>query len=197
MLDTKELLQKIPDRMKIVLIGVCVLIFLVADFKLVLIPQLGLMSQMNPKISQLKNDINSIKNDLNSFTALKNTLELSKKKASSYSKMVVTQDLVPVLLDDISKIAKASDVKLMQIKTEKDTNAKPVAKFDGVKYYSFFINLDLNASYFPFVNFLRKLENSARFFRVVSFEITPDNSNYFQHKIKMTLEAYVVYEDVK
>lgn len=172
------------DKKKIILVGVIFLLVIYIDFTYLLKLQLKGIKTLNPKIIKLKKDINNLTKDSAIIQDLKGkSLKGTTGGGTLKVKKIISPDQLPQLLQDISDVANANQVKLInltKISPSKD------AKSDEER-----ISLDLTCDYHHFGAFINALENAGKFMSMEEIKITSDPANYFQQNVKLVLKIYV------
>jgi len=171
--------------------GILVFVFLVYYF-LFLGPQLASLSKITPEIKLKAEEIRSAKNDIKRVNDYKKQLEELQAKLAEVNVKVKSKYEFPVILENISKVALASGVKIDQIMPNPH-DQELLLENKETKYFSFPILVEARSSYHNFGRFLNRIEKEDMILNVGTFTISSSN-NSKNHTIKMTLKA-IVFED--
>ena len=187
-----NILKKIKlDKKKAILILVVALVLAYLDYNFILSAQLKMVGEIKAKIVKLKTDINKLHKDLASLAGAQRKQQET-AKATTKIKSLVTNGQVPQLLKEISDLANNSQVRIMQIKPEKeikDAKAAKSAKAQNIAGER--IKLDISCDYHHLGQFLNALENSEIFLAVEEMKINSLPNDYFHQNIRLELKTYV------
>lgn len=190
----KNLLDKLNklelDNKKILLIILICLIILYLDFSFIIKLQLQGIRTVGAKIIKLKTDIDNLTKDLSRLEELRRTVTQTKQETVLKAQKIISEEELPLLLQDISDLANMHKVKIMQIKPSKDTKAKEEA-IAKVKILPVMLTLDLSCSYHSLGSFINALENTKQFIAVQDLKIRRSSDDYFRRDVDLLLKTYV------
>lgn len=187
-----DIIGKIQFDKKKVILAVIVLVFILyIDFSFILKAQFKMLKVINPKIAQLKKDIKKLNSDLASLKDIGKTKEETQEAAIKIVDTIIKVEKVPKILEDIAKIANKWEVKIMQIRPLKPSLVKPEPSTPIAKFFPLLITLDITGTYHNIGKFINELENAPVFIAVEELLIKPDQINYLNQKITLTLKTYV------
>lgn len=189
-IDINNLVTQISrDKKKLLLSLITAIVFIYADVRFVLQPQLGNMSGMYAKKTNIKGNIGKFNRDMVNILELKRKQDTAAKQTNTKVKKFISEKDVPELLKEISDIANKNQVRVMQIKPVK----LPVEKKTAVpeKFLNMNIALDLSADYHHFGSFLNELENMNIFLATQDLRIAGNPRDYFHQNINLQLKTYV------
>jgi len=170
--------------------GALLLVFLLFYFVLMK-PQLDSLSEISPKIKILEDDIVRTENNILRVPQFKEEVEKLKKDINLISYEIRSKEEVPLILENISKIANRNGVKIDQIMPITQDQEMLLEESDR-RYFSLPILIEASAGYHDFGRFLNQIEAESNFLKVYSFAIASkvgSKSNVF----KLTLSA-IIYE---
>lgn len=181
------------DSKKIALIALVSLAVLYIDFSLVIKSQINSIRDSRPKIAKLKSDMDKLTRDLTNMQDLKTRPVKIKEGAVVKAKRVVSEEQVASLLEKISQVGNKNNIKIMQIKPNREPPGKKEAAAvkEAVKFAPLFINLDLVCSYHNLGSFLNQIEQAEELMTVDGIKIESDPTNYLQQRVNLVLRAYV------
>ena len=173
-------------REKQLLIGFVIVFIFCADYFLLLQPVLHIFSEVSPKITPLKEELKSLKEDRKNKDAIQKKWEDTKKDLAEKEKFFIAPDETPALLENLSKEALRSGVKI--------TSLEP---FDQVRsgsaknvYTSLPIQVKAMAGTHELGTFLARLENGSTLFKVKDLKISSNPLNERKQIIELSMEAF-------
>lgn len=176
------------DNKKIMLVALAVLFIVYIDCAFVIKIQLANLRALKPKVAKLKKDITTFNKDF----AVTNSLKDNQGQTGTADKQAISEDDLPDLLEYISDIGNKHNVKIMQIKSSKETKAKDDKLFHpAAKSSPVYISLDVFSSYHNLGVFINTLESSDKFIAVQDMKISRDKNDYMRQEAILTLKTYV------
>ncbi len=188
------------DKKKLAAILLFGVIIVYIDFAFVVKPQFNNISKDTKKIIQLKKDIDSLEKDLAAMEKARkeNKVLLKKRK-------VISEGQLSSLLENISDLANKYSIRIMQINSSPETKPTKVTlsppvpvmksttkKTEAPAKIDFtLIKLELTGDYHNLGKLLSELDSGEVVFTVKELKITPDQPNYYQQRISLTLKTYV------
>lgn len=174
-----------------VLLGVLIVI---VYFNFILIPQVKRVITVIVKTDKIRADVKNAKADIAKTDELKANMDAFKDKVESYEKMLPAEQEIPSLLENLSAMAKSSDVKILGItpavQSEEKAKDKKAAK-DTI-YQETPILISARSGYHEVGKFLADLENSDRFMKVADIEIRANKSSPKRHDVELLVLTYVL-----
>ena len=193
-----NILEKLPFRIPELneknrhyfVIGIIVFVFL-ADYFLLARPQLNTLIKLSPKIANLNKDIKQGKSDIEKINEYQSKVEELNKKLAAVGDRVITKEEIPILLDEISRLANASKIQINQLSPVKEAQELLLENADG-KYYSIPVELTGRGRYHDVGRFLNRLESDRIFMRVADFSIAGTNDDSMLQAAKATIQAFIL-----
>ncbi len=180
---------KLDNNKKILLIiSVCVVIIYIDFISLMKLQLKGIRAQ-TPKIITLKENIGSLAKDLSRMEELKKRINAKEQLGTQKIKKIISEGELPLLLEAISDMANQNKVRIAQINTPKDTNAKEEL-IAGEKLLPINITLVLSCTYHSLGAFINSLENAEQFIELKDMKIMRDSRDYFLESVTLTLKSY-------
>ncbi len=191
-MNIKDILKKIPlDNKTIILICLAVFFAAYLDFTYLLGAQLKTMKDTSAKAMKVKKEIEKLNKDLVSLKDAKQKLSgLTSRKAKRF----ISGDQVPALLKDISAIANANKVRIMQITPVKqllDLKSTAAAALDAQGFSEISINMDISCGYHNLGVFINELENAEIFLAVDELKINSREDDYFNQDVIIRVRSNV------
>ncbi|MFZ5801187.1 MAG: type 4a pilus biogenesis protein PilO [Candidatus Omnitrophota bacterium] len=173
------------------LLGGIVFLILLLDFFVLLRPQLSVLSQVSGQVKSLRVERDGAKRDLASIDAFRKRLKVLKEKNLSVDQGMVKEEAIPAVVENLSKIAKQANVKINQIKPERDEETRVAVATEGT-VYSLPITIEARCSYHQLGRLVNRIENDVLFMRIVGLEILPSTGEGMRHNIKMEVATYIL-----
>jgi Tfp pilus assembly protein PilO len=114
------------------------------------------------------------------------------KQAEYLEKRLPGQDQISSLLEDFSKTAESSGVKILKIKPLETPVSTPKQKVTNNAYSEFQILIEARAGYHQLGVFVDKVEKMDRFIKVTDIDIAGIDKDPRHHDIKMRIITYVL-----
>ena len=171
------------DNKKIALIFIISLVIIYVDFNFILKPQMAKASKSKVGFTKMNNELKALDAGLKNMQAVKSAQKAAPK---AKEKRIIFEPELTALLHDISKLANANNVRVLQIKPARDLRTTATVKFSPV-----LINLDIICGYHNFGKFVNSLENNQVFISVENFKIESQPKDILRQKISVTLKTYV------
>ncbi len=180
------------SKKKILLVYVsALLLILVGYFCLFLRPSVAKLAGLIPEIRESKIAIKSVQNDLLYEDKLNKRLKILQEKLAGYEKRLSREKELPVLLENLSEMAKESQVRILgiipydtRLKARKDTGEEKSV------YQEVPIAISAQSGYHELGSFINRLENDQRYMQVSHMKIKPSHVDKDQHKIEFVVYAY-------
>ena len=179
------------DKQKKILIVIFFVLIVYVDLAFILKAQTAGINNLKPKIGRLKNDLANLNRDLENMRVAKNKQSLAAQKAVVKSSKIIQEGQVSGLLQEISSLANKFDIKIIQIRPNRDILFGKPAVPGGDKFTALLINLDLICDYHSLGKFINELENSLVFIGVAELKISMQVPDYMKQRVNLVLKTYV------
>jgi Tfp pilus assembly protein PilO len=179
-----------------VIITIAAAVFLL-DAVFVLRFQFVSVGRMSKEAAQLKAGIKSTRDDAKFISTFKNRSGDLKKEIDELAKMVITEGDMPKALENISKFADISVVRILKIRPILDpgTTDLKLSNKGSVKGQEVFsrrkISIFAKCGFNQLGRFMALLESSLIFFDIKSIEIQTDQQDYTKHTVTINLEVAI------
>ena len=190
-----EKLKKLDPKYHYYILAGVVLLFFLVHHLLVLGPLLGSLNKMNAHIAELKQNIADVKNDMARINQNRAQLEKIRGQINEVKIKIRSRQEVPLILDDISRIASRNNVKIDQLMPLKDQK-ELIAKQKDVDYYALPILVQARSSYHDLGRCLAQFEADKIFYNLGEFNIITNPKDPMHHSVQLTLKA-VTWEPPK
>lgn len=153
------------------------------------------IKNVKPKAVKLKNDIDILNKNLSASK----DLNKDQGRQNNLPMRMISKGQLPLLLEEISNMAKSNNVTLMQIKQVKEAKqGKEIKQKEKENNPSvpnnllaLNIGLDLSGSYHDFGRFINDLENTDKFIAVEDMSIRPQAVDSLLQNAGIVLKIYV------
>ncbi len=167
------------------MIIVFMVIFVVAvDYLVWLNPVMHFLFDVAPKISPLKTELEDLKAEQRDKESIRKKWGEARVQLSDREKMFIAPDETPALLEQLSKIAQKSGVRIVSLEPS-DTKSSSSKKM----YTPLPILVKASAGTHEFGAFLAQLETGGTFFSIKNLKISANPTNERKHLIELTMEA--------
>ncbi len=168
------------------------LVILLAYFFFFLKPSIGKLFLLMPQARRLRVEIKTVRRDLDSEDRLTRRLETLRQKLGRYEKKLSREKEIPMLLENFSRIARSSRVKILSItpieKKEKSASGEEASE-DGV-YQEVPIAIRAQSGYHELGTFINRLENDDRYMQVSDIKIKSNSKNPKRHDVDFIVYVY-------
>ena len=115
-----------------------------------------------------------------------------KKQAGYLEKRLPGQIQISSLLEDFSKVAESSGVKILRVKPLEEPVPVSKQKAANSSYTEFPILIEARAGYHQLGVFVNKLETMDRFIKIINIDVAGNDRDPRRHDIKMRIITYVL-----
>jgi len=163
----------------------------------IFVPQVIRVYEHSVDIGKMKSELKSAHSVITGFEKLKNGLKEDSQKVESYEKKLPAEQEIPALLENLSKMAKDSNIKIVSIvpaisyfKDDKPAN-------NGLIYREIPILITARSGYHELGHFLSNLENADRFMKVVDINIKANKLSPREHDVELMVCTYILLPENK
>jgi Tfp pilus assembly protein PilO len=178
------------QKEKTVLTALLAVIVLVAYFHLLLRPAVTELKGLAPKVNKMRRDLSAAKTLIKSKVVIESRSEELNEKIAELEKVFPREREVPKLLENFSKIAGVSGVRIIGIKPV--VMAEPAAREENAIYQAIPIEIIARSGYHELGKFLEKLETGERFIRVKDLAISAKETSVKRHDVRLIAETYIL-----
>jgi Tfp pilus assembly protein PilO len=183
--------NNLNDQARYAILGGAVFFIILLDVFLLVLPQIGSISDINGQIKQMSDDTQRVLTDRQRIRQLKKNLEDSRASLNALTQKVRPIQEVPAILSTISSIANEYGVKIDQLEPEKNQQESLKAA-SADKYYALPVLIKAHCGYHMFGHFLNKLEQEDMYFIMQDFIIQNDGANTNSHSFSLTIKIILV-----
>ena len=176
----------------ILFIALASVLILVIYFYFMLLPQIGWVTDILGKTGKLMSDVKSAELLISKKEIFKNDIGSYRGKVESYEKRLPAEQEIPSILENLSNMAKGSNVKILGIAPVQVSAKEAAAKNLGKIYKEIPILINAKSGYHELGIFLSNLENANRFMKVVDIEVKSSKASPKKHDIELIVCTYVL-----
>lgn len=193
-----DFLKKAKKNEILALTGLICAIILIGYFLLFLNPMLSKLSDLSRKVSKLESDINIADLAIGSMPKMEKEIEDLKSKAMSYSNKLPREEELPALLENLSAMARNTDVKITKISPLKagESAADPKAAKNNI-YEEKSILINAQCGYHQLGTFISELEDAERFMEISDITIESVKTTPKRHNVQLTVKTFVLKDKAK
>lgn len=184
-------MKKLEQKKEILALSIFVLaVFCVVYYLVLMKPPLSRLRTFLPQVARIKNEVASAREDIARIGQLKKKVADLRAGVDYYQNQLPGKKEIPSLLENLSQIAKESNVKLLGIQPQ----PSPDRGEEFTVYQEVPIAINAECGYHQLGLFINKLENSARFMKVADIKITGGAKNPRIHNVKLVISTFVLVE---
>jgi len=174
-------------------LGLACLLVTVIYYFLLLSPTMNELSKNRRDIKLLRTDISQLEDALSREGALKKQQSDMEAKLKGYEKNLPLESDVPVILEEISTIARAANVKIIGISpsTPREVEINKVE----MPYKELPISIYAKSGYHQIGAFINKLESVDRFIKVSDLTISGVSETKDTHDLELLVSAYILKKE--
>lgn len=179
------------EQQKIMMLAILLSLVICALYiSLFLRPQAAGLSRSMGQIKKIRADLKAAEANIARVGSFKKSITAYDEKVGRYEKTLPTEQGIPRLLEDLSNMARESNMKIVGI--------VPVAKEDDRQrartYQEIPIMISAKSGYHELGRFLAGLENSDRFMKVADIQIKSNRGAPKKHDVELLVSTYVLLE---
>ena len=176
---------------KIILLALGAVTVLYIDFAYILKPQARNLQKLSSELRQTRASLNQYKKGSTEIRALENSLDSLKSRYTDPENKIFSESELTALLDDISKKALNSGLKIMQMRPQGVSADREKEAIDsaGLLLLPLALRLELASGYHQLGRFLFALENNP-LISVAELKLRPDSAEFTKQKVELTLKIY-------
>jgi len=155
-------------------------------------PALEELLKLRRKVDTLHVDINQVEGEIRREGILKKRLVSMKEKISLYENKLPTEHEVPILLEDLSRMAQETYVKIKGINPSVTKGAR---KGNKKPYREIPIQISAQSGYHELGEFINKMENTDRFMKIQGIQIKSNPKNMRLHNIELDVSTFILLKE--
>ena len=180
---------KMNEQQTAILIVIATVIALIAYITLALRPQAAGIARVFVNAGKVKADLRNAETLVGKMDSMRASLEAYEKKVGRYEKTLPTEHGLPGLLENLSEMAKSSNMKIVGI-------VPAVGASGGAgrtqAYQEIPIMITARSGYHELGRFLSSLENCDRFMKVADISIRSNRASPKRHDVELLVLTYIL-----
>ena len=190
----KEFLKDEQYRKYIVLgvLGVIVLVYLVFG----IMPKFSERAKLSREVKELKNNVELVNTRMAMLDQMTAKLKSLRMEFAGYADGLPNEKDVPAFLQELSTVARKSNVKILSI-TPSEFRPVAVEGKDNKFYREMPISVTAKSGYHELGEFISNIEQAKRFITVENLEISYDSRFPQRHNIDLVFKTYVSIDEEK
>ena len=191
----KNIPQFLRSKTKKQMLGIYLVVLIIVLVLFVFIflkPSLAKLYVLIPKVQAFRTDIKNVSNDLLFEDNLKKQIQTLQVKLDEYGKKLSREKEIPMLLENLSSMARNSNVKIQSITPLSKRRTRENDSLDkGERVYQEVpIAITAQSGYHELGDLISRLESDERFMQVSDMEIKASKSNPAKHDIEFLVYIY-------
>lgn len=180
------------DQPKVMIfIALVSVLVLILYFYLILGPQIGRLTEALSRAGKIISDMKTAELLVSKKDEFNRNIESSREKVEHYEKRLPVEQEIPSLLENLSSMAKSSNIKIIGI-TPLPLSPKETLSQKGKMYKEIPILINAKSGYHELGTFLSDLENADRFMKVVDIEIKANKQMSKKHDVELIVCTYIL-----
>jgi type IV pilus assembly protein PilO len=144
-------------------------------------------------ISVYKTDVKQVKDSLGREDSLKKELETMYQEVTSYEKRLPTKREIPMILEELSRVAKMTNLKIIAISpVNKKVDNNPKDKIEEKPYQEIPISITAQGGYHAIGAFINKMETGSRFIKVSKLGLASNSQDAKNHDLELVVSTYIL-----
>lgn len=184
-------IAKAKEKEVLILFIMILVIILIGYYHIFLKPKIRASGQLSPKVAGLKRDVGLARTAIANIDNSKRELTELSREVGDYEAKLSTHRETALFLSHLSKIAKASGTKIVEImelkKTEPDPKGAPKRLYDEV-----LIAINMKAGYHQMGRFINKVEAKTPLMRIHDIQIKADPESPREHNVELKISAPIL-----
>lgn len=177
---------------ELILFIILSIVIVITDFSFVFKMQWKNLLGLKPQLVEARKKIKEFSGDVYRADTFKRRLDELEEAVAAKKKGIIDEEAIPAIMNEISKMADSSNLKIMQIRPQKEMRNPEKFTVDKAKeYYTLPIYIIAQGPYHSLGKFLNQLESSQYFIKVVSLDIFPQAGATLGLDIKLSVNIYV------
>ncbi|MDD5174227.1 MAG: type 4a pilus biogenesis protein PilO [Candidatus Omnitrophica bacterium] len=195
--DFKSIDLKDPHTQTLLLTVLVSLIAAALYLYFVFVPQVIRVFKLTADAGRMNSELKSARVLIKDFESLSRSLKEQSRKVESYEKKLPAEQEIPALLENLSNMAKNSNIKIVGIVPAMSyfKDEKPVKQ--SQIYREIPILITAKSGYHELGRFLSNLENADRFMKVADIDIKANKANPKKHDVELMVCTYTLLTENK
>jgi len=187
--DIKSIDLKDKKTQVVILAGLLAILGVVLYFSFILKPQIVRVAESVSAAGSIDADLKEAGKNIANIPAFKKNIVAYEEKVDRYEKMLPVEQEIPSLLENLSNIARSSNIKIVGIipVTVKEDKPKKAQVYQEIP-----ILINAKSGYHELGKFLSSMENSDRFMKVADIQIKSNAQSPKKHEVEVLVLTYIL-----
>ena len=187
--DIKSIDLKDKKTQVMILAGLLVILAIVIYVSFIFKPQLARVLEAVSEAGSLGADLKQAESNIKNIPIFKKNIAAYEEKVDRYEKMLPAEQEIPSLLENLSNMAKSSNIKIVGIIPVVGKDEKPKK---ALVYQEIPILINAKSGYHELGKFLSSMENSDRFMKVADIQIRSNVQSPKKHDVELLVLTYIL-----
>jgi len=187
--DIKSIDLKDKKTQVMILAGLLGVLAVLIYVSFILKPQVFRVIEAVSGAGSISADLKDAEKDIANIPAFEKNIGACREKVDRYEKMLPAEQEIPSLLENLSSMAKISNIKIvgiMPVAVKEDKSKKPQV------YQEIPILINAKSGYHELGKFLSSMENSDRFMKVADIQIKYNVQSPKKHDVEILVLTYIL-----
>jgi len=193
-LNINDLIVKLTQDKKqtMLVFGGIVAVFAGVYLYMLLIPLFQTISKTRIDIRTLREELKGVNESIGKEDMLKKKIASMNQTVSSYEKKLPTEREMPTILEEIARMARDTNVKIIGISP---LGFKANTGGEKMPYQEAPISITARGGYHEIGKFINKLENGSRFVSIADIMISGENEDKRVHSLELVASTYILLRE--
>ena len=178
-----QFLENRDQSQKSLIVGALFALVLLVDYLVLVRPVIYVFTQAAPELVTENEKLRALREDKGNHANIDKLWATTREKLAEADKQFIPQEEISSLLESLSKLAQASQVKIISLKPL-ETSA------EGAELTKIPIHINAVAATHDLGKFISSLESGPVFFKVINLRITTNSSDERRHIVELSIETY-------
>lgn len=191
-------------QQKAILFAIVAFLIMFVLIQFITRPAIRTLRDLTQQVSQLRENLKKSEVLIANKSKMKDQLVSLQARLEDFKSALPLRSDMPNILQDISRLASESKVKILKIepvKSEKLPQAAPQTKQVAVQtpptiYTETPIKIEARGGYHSVGEFINRIENAKNFMSIADLEIESDSAGMYSHNVRLLIIAYVLQEEL-
>ncbi|MDP8265477.1 MAG: type 4a pilus biogenesis protein PilO [Candidatus Aceula meridiana] len=193
---TNKILAYLPpltQKTSYYVLGGAVAFALLFDYLFVMSFQIRALRSLNPKIATLGKDLKDIKYHFERVSIYEAEAARLRERFSKVKTSILTREEIPMILENISRIASGLGVQIDQIMPLKESEEQMLESDEAI-YFAVPIFIKAEGGYHAFGKFFNRIEEDQTFMNIQDFDIVKSSTHPRKQMSKFVIIIFVKEE---
>lgn len=180
------------DKKVLILIVLVFVIVFVLYFNFLMRPQLARVADLLSRTGRMMANLKTADSNISKIDSFKKIISDNKEKVEEYEEKLPVEHEIPRLLEDLSNMAKTSNIKILSITPLPAPSVKDASARKRAYYKEIPIRINAKSGYHELGAFLNNLEKADRFMKVIDIDIKANRATPKKHDVDLIICTYVL-----